>query len=169
MCLCKIRFWMNCWLYGLYFDDVRIQVLWLPAPCVLNIYIYIYIKIYYCFGLRKPGCYRTFRRLFSLASLCTCYSTRTSSGRAKQPTKPEYRLKMSIILDLIVGSSLNFYRSFWRLFSLAKHWNRYETSMASDRARQPTGLEYQLKMSITFDSIVGSCSDFCRSFQRLFS
>jgi len=56
MCLCKIRFWKNCWLYGLYFDDVRIQVLWLPAPCVLNIHIYIK-KNYYCFGLRKPGRY----------------------------------------------------------------------------------------------------------------
>jgi len=30
-----------CGLYGLYFDDVRDQVRWLPAPCVLGIYIYI--------------------------------------------------------------------------------------------------------------------------------
>jgi len=30
---------MKCWLYGLYFDDVRDQVRWLPAPCVSGIYI----------------------------------------------------------------------------------------------------------------------------------
>jgi hypothetical protein len=53
MCLCKIRFWMNCWLYGLYFDDVRIQVLWLLAPCVLNIYIYIKNKITIVLGLES--------------------------------------------------------------------------------------------------------------------
>jgi len=43
----------------------------------------------------------------------------SASGKAKPPTRPEYWLKRSITLDPIVGSCSNFYRSFWRLFSLA--------------------------------------------------
>jgi hypothetical protein len=46
---------MKCGLYGLYFDDVRDQVRWLPAPCVLGIYIYKKKKIYCYFGLGKAG------------------------------------------------------------------------------------------------------------------
>jgi hypothetical protein len=45
---------MKCGLYGLCFDDVRDQVRWLPAPCVLGIYIYKK-KIYCYFGLGKAG------------------------------------------------------------------------------------------------------------------
>jgi hypothetical protein len=49
---------MKCGLYGLYFDDVRDQVRWLPAPCVLGVCVYIYIyKFTVILGLEKPGCY----------------------------------------------------------------------------------------------------------------
>jgi len=40
---------------------------------------------------------------------------------------------------------VNFYRSFWRLFSLAWQRNRYATPPVSVRAKPLTCLEYQLK------------------------
>ena len=95
--------------------------------------------------------------------------TPPASGWATPRTTKEYRLKRSINLNLIVGSCLNFYRSFNSLVSLSSQWNRHETSMVSGRARQPTRPEYRLKRSITLDLTVGSSSNFFRSFRRFFS
>jgi len=56
--------------------------------------------------------YRSFRRLFSLTLQWNRFSMPPTSGRATPPTKPEYRLKKSVTLDLTVGSCLIFYKSF---------------------------------------------------------
>ena len=112
--------------------------------------------------------YRSFWRLFSLASQWNCYSTHPGSRRARPPTRQVYRLKMSITLDPTVGPCSNFYRSFRRLFLLASYWNRYSTPPTSGRARPPTRLEYWLKRSLTLDPTVGSCSIFTGVFEGCF-
>jgi len=45
----------------------------------------------------------------------------------------EYRLKRAIIFYPTVGSRLNFYRGFLRLFSLGKFWNRCSVRRMSGR------------------------------------
>jgi hypothetical protein len=113
--------------------------------------------------------YMRLRRLFSLASTRYRYSMLMASHPAKPPTRLEYRVKRSITLDPAVESFSNFYRSFRRPLSLASQWNRYSTPPTSCRARPQTRLEYWLNKSLTLDLIVGLCSSFYRSFQRLFS
>jgi len=63
----------------------------------------------------------------------------------------------------------NFLHDFLRMFSLASQCTRYSMLMTSSWARPPTRLEYRLKRSLTFYSIVGLCLIFYRSFRRLFS
>jgi hypothetical protein len=103
--------------------------------------------------------YRCLRTMFSLASTRYLYSMPTTSCQTRPPTRPEYRLKRSIILDSTVGSCSNFYRSFRWLFCLASRWNRYST----------TRVVYRLNRSKNLEPTVGSRSKFSGSLQRLFS
>jgi hypothetical protein len=80
------------------------------------------------------------------------------SGRARPPTKPEYRLNRSLTLDTTDASCPNFYMSFRGLFSYASQWNRYSTSTKSDWARPRSRLEFRLNKSITLIPTIGSCS-----------
>jgi len=113
--------------------------------------------------------YRSFQRLFSLASQWNHYSMPTASGRALPPTRPEFQLNRSLTLDPFVGSCLQFYRSFWRLFSMASQRNRYSTPTMSGWDKPPTRPECRLNRSITLDPAIGSCSNIYRSFRRLIS
>jgi hypothetical protein len=63
--------------------------------------------------------YKSFKRLVSLTSQWNRHETLLVSGRARPPTRPEYRHKRSITFYPSIGSCLIFYRSFQRLFSLA--------------------------------------------------
>ena len=45
----------------------------------------------------------------------------------------EYRLKRALSFNLTVGSRLNFYRGFQRLFSLGMLWNHYSETRTSGR------------------------------------
>jgi hypothetical protein len=69
--------------------------------------------------------YRSFKRLFSLASHYCCYSTPTTSSPATPRTRQEYRLKRFVTIDPTVGSSSNFYRSSKRGVCSALQWNRH--------------------------------------------
>jgi hypothetical protein len=61
----------------------------------------------------------------------------------------EYRLKRAITFDTTVGSRLNFYSGFQRIFSLGKLWNH-----CSEEGCLVGNLEYRLKRAITFYPIV---------------
>jgi len=79
-------------------------------------------------------------------------------------SRQEYRFERTITLDATVGSPLNFYRSFRKLFSMEYMRNRYSVRWRSRRSRP----EYRFERAITLDPTVGSPSNFYRSFEKLF-
>jgi len=90
---------------------------------------------------------------------------RYSMSRRCRLSRLEYRFERAITFDQTVGSPLNFYRNFRKLFFLEYMWNRYSVRRRSRRSRP----EYRFERAITFDPTVGSPSNFYRSFRKLFS
>jgi len=76
----------------------------------------------------------------------------------------KYRFKRAITFEPTVGSPLNFYRSFQKLFFLEYMWNRYSMRRRSRYSRP----EYGFERAITVDPTVGSPSNIYRSFRKPF-
>ena len=110
-----------------------------------------------------------FRRLFSM-EFCGLRTTRRRlSVGAFPPTRLEYRLKMSVSKDPTVGSHSNVFTCFWSRFSMDLRGIGTRRRWWMVGAIPPTGLEYRLKMSVSKDPTLGSCSNCFTCFWRLFS
>ena len=109
-----------------------------------------------------------FRRLFSMDLRGICTTHRRCPVGAIPPKGPEYRLGRSVSKDPTVGSRLNCFTSFWRLFSMELHGISTTRRWFTVQAIPLIGPEYRLKRSVSKDLTVGSLSNVFTCFRRLF-
>ena len=110
----------------------------------------------------------SFWRLISIELRGIGTTRRWCMVEAIPATRREYQLKRSVSKDLTVGSLLNFFPCFQRLFSMEFCGFRTTRRRRSVGAFPPPGLEYRLKRSVSKDLTVGSHLNFFTCFWRLF-